>query len=248
MWWWTYSFHIKDCTSGLRGYARTEFMRDAQFPIGFEWGNVSPLLGGNFASWRDSVANALRPDQTLMVTGVAYRDEVSALDVMHLARARARAVSRLLEDNLSRRQVQLNGKIGVVKSDIKDQVFPGFELRTLTRNASVRQSEDCTLLYYPIDTSGTAASAEVTQFLSNLTRELQGSSIITILPAVFVVESDTASVKLQAWRLRQIRDAIVNSGYTADLVVTSLRRDTTMDSCLEDLVEDNVSWVLLMVK
>ena len=244
MWWWTYVFHLKDCGISAHGIESGVLPHDSHYPMGFQWGDAAPLLGEAFIPWRDSVLAALEDDQTLLVTGVAYRDEVSSLDVLHLARARARAISRLFEEELSRHQLQLNARVGVVQSDIKRKVFQGFQLRTLTQNQAVRQTEACTLIFVPADSTVQGYAPEVEHFLTNLVAELHGTAFLTLCTSATVPVTDTVRIQQEKFRLDRVKKSLISYGYPDDRILIR-PEGSPGDDCASDPVQEVQNWIML---
>jgi hypothetical protein len=211
MWWWTYVFHVKDCTSMVRGVDGKHLsMTDVKYPVGFIWGEGSPVVTNDFSEWIDSISGTLREDEILSITGLAYRDEVTGLDVEYLARARGRAIARLFDEKMPRERLTFDGRIGEITSDIRAKVFEGFELQKLTRNAEIHESETCTVMHYPYDSLSLVRSREVERFFEELVEEVRKSNItVEIMPAVSMTSAKEAGNRLLEWRLYDIRNTLL---------------------------------------
>jgi hypothetical protein len=247
MWWWTYAFHIKDCSSLVRGFdGRQLSIADATYPVGFIWGEGSPVVANEFSEWIDSVASSVREDEILSITGLAYRDEVTGLDVEHLARIRGRAIARLFDEKLPRAQLTFDGRIGVIGSDIKMKVFEGFELHKLTRNATIYESETCTLIHYPYDSLSRDRTEAMDRFLGDLGTDLRlTKGTVDISPAFPESAEKETEKQLMNWRLNDLRSRVLVESDSTARVYLHDTVESQIESCMPEGRNVDQSWFVL---
>ena len=208
MWWWTYVYHVKAC--GLKPAAisleEMELVNSARLPVSFRWSEDTPVISEHFGPWLDSLRKTIRPDELLLIIGIAYRDETDG-DVLDLAARRAEVLMELLAEKLPVEKMQDRAEIGILRADLRAALFPGFRLDALMRNQYLYETPDQVILYFPFDSTAPITDATVRSFFDDQARVLSKSVRPRFIH--WVAQSDTIPVDtLAEWRMQAIADSI----------------------------------------
>ena len=241
VWWWTYTCHIKgaccqqevvysgvDESDGVVHSDKTgeDLIREAG-PLEFARGSSEPLLSPHFNNWIDSLHSELREGDSLLITGLAFTDEIAGTDIMNLASDRALAVERLLGQELPSNPVGVDSMSDGNYPVASDLPYPAFEIRIARRPARVEKLEDRVLIYFPFNSTERLTDAEIDAYLEDLAGYLGGNDAhVELTGHSDAYGPEEANYTLALWRAQAIADQLVEKGVPAGRVEVKSKGET----------------------
>lgn len=247
MWWWTYVYHIKNCNTQEGISVETQLEPSAALPLSFRWSDPAPILSDQFDQWRDSIIGLIGADEFLEVTGLAFRDETSRDNgAEQLSEQRAQAIVRLFMPHVSSSRILQRSQIGTVTQDIKNKSFSAYRLNVRIRNDFIIEMGECTLIYFPFDSTSRSANPVILKYLGELSnRSASFDESFRLLTLVEQGATPSPDFQIAMHRMAILRELMLQSGIPAERAVLSSGNRIPEACRIEDSEMPLNMWIVL---
>jgi len=141
-------------------------------PIKFICSEAKPNLEPRWMTFRDSLINKLGEDDLLQIKGLYYEDEFYEGEG-NLGLARAKNVLKLF-DNIAADRIRIAGQ-SKGDSCLRDEINNMITFRFLKNTTKIKEIDDRTLIYFPINSVDKLADAEVESYLDEVFIRIEDS-------------------------------------------------------------------------
>jgi outer membrane protein OmpA-like peptidoglycan-associated protein len=180
MWWWTYTCHDKlVCCPGYaeKMAATGQVATDESRPLLFQWADAKPIVTPAFEGLRDSLLAMVGENESLRVTGFAFRDEESGDE--DLGEARARAIAALLfGDGID---IVVRGETASLSGDVRDQLFEAATFEVVNTARTFSSMPDTMTLYFDQDAATFDLDTGITAYIQHLVERLRNTDETILL-------------------------------------------------------------------
>ncbi|MFK7933391.1 MAG: OmpA family protein [Saprospiraceae bacterium] len=212
----------------------TEPTTSTNLPIAFRWQSAEPLLGTNYAQYRDSIIRELGEEDILQITALYYHTENSPTDSITYGAERARALKRLFAEQLPANRIQLRQKSIRLADGIKNHPFSAMKIEYLAPPEDVNKSaapvvkmKDGVRIYFGFNASEGEMDLEIENYLNQLADSLvlRGETV-RITGHTDNIGEAKANYNIGLRRAKSVRNYLRNKGVPRSQIQTFSKGET----------------------
>jgi hypothetical protein len=144
-------------------------------------------------------------------------------------------------------KIRYDGQLGVLNADLRDKQLTAYQLRAMTRNATIWEMPGCTMLHFPYDSAGPTIDDDVELYLQSIVHSLDTSTTWIKLRTIVEEQPQSTEDTLLGWRMRILRDRIISKGMPERRVLIGMDDNDIPVGCVPDEFEDETrNWIALI--
>lgn len=185
-------------------------------PLMFNWSDATPVTSDAWPAYRDSIINALGPNQNLEITGYYRADEVNNTSFENLGIARADSIRQLFAGHLPADRITLIGKLTGEQDGDRQYLFESASFSNRVNTEKIKEVEDKTLIYFPFNSTNKLNDSEVEAYLNDVAdRVKKTGESVRLTGYTDSIGDDASNLKLGQRRADVIKNYLVSRGVSA---------------------------------
>ena len=200
-------------------------------PLAFNWSDDQPVLGKDWAAFRDSIAGLIADGKSLRIGGMYYDSEAGGDTSSTLGQTRAANIkalfANLIPDSL---MVAVPGLFSD-SSDKLEYPFPAFSFDVVEApddgsddgsddGTDIVELENSILIYFPFSSSDMLEDTKVDRYLENVAKKLNSTGgKVKLTGHTDYIGSHNVNWKLSERRAKKVRDILRKHGVPGNQII-----------------------------